>query len=1456
VEIWIRVERADEDGRELAVDCSPDDTVERLLAAVGTHDGAEVTPAVLVRTGEELQPGATLQQAGLRSGDTLRGETGRTGTGRTGTGRKSGSRTTRQPRVLHGHRLVVAGGFEAGATAGLDAMSVATAGVTIGRSKDADLRVGDPTVSSLHARVSGSPGAFVVEDLGSSNGTFVNGVPVAGQVAVDVGDIIEVGDVALRIAPPAQLPPAPALRDGRLQFTRGPRVSHASATTVFDVPAPPEQPAKRRFALSTALVPLAIAPVMAAITHQVSYLALAALSPLMAVASVVEDRRHGRKDHAEHVETFRRAVRAASTSMAGSVQDETVARWAAFPDPADIVRRATGPAPDLWERRLTDADALELRVGWGDLPASARWAMREGGDDALREEASGELGQYGVVRSAPATVALRTTPVVGITGTADDVDETARWLVVQAATLHSPRDLTVVVAVSDARADAWEWAAWLPHCRDAAAWDGSFAPVAAGADEALRCVGALNDLVTRRMQRDDRQAGPVTMPAVLAVIDHQARIPAPLVTDLLERGPAAGVHVLWLGDTRSSLPGETSAIVDVRDRTVSVTTVAGGAGLDDAMRDRCPAHVVAAVATALAGVRDASARSSARGDLPASVSLSAVLGGIDADRVVTAWTRQHHDLDAPLGLGEQGVTGIDLRHDGPHGLLGGTTGAGKSELLQTMIASLAARHPPTRLTFLLVDYKGGAAFKDCVRLPHVVGFVTDLGGALVHRALVSLGAEVQRRERLLAEAGAKDLLDMERIAPDRAPASLVVVIDEFATLAKELPDFVDGVVNVAQRGRSLGVHLVLATQRPAGVINDNIRANTNLRIALRMNDEPDSRDVIGIPDAAQLPRSIPGRAYVRTGAGELALVQVAFAGARTASGAPGAGDGVVSVAELRRGRVLRPERAAQPERAAESDTDLERVVTAAVDAAGTLSLPPPVAPWLPPLDATVRLDDLAAIDDGGAAIGLLDYPAQQRQVPYAVDFDTDGGLLVLGASGAGKTTLLRTLAVALARQHSPGELHVYALDFASRGLRALASLPHCGGVVMGDEIDRVERVFATLRRSVEERRQRFMETGATSVGEYRKLTRNASAMARIVVLLDGYSGFASAFEKIDHGALVDELPRLVGDGQALGIHVVVTANRRNSLPPGLASLIPTSIVLRLADADDYAAAGVDPRIAKGTAFPPGRGFLAGSTTEFQCAIVGADAGGEAQQAAVTAAAAELAARWPGEQAPAVATLPDTVSRADLRGLSRALRPVIGIGERELAPVAIDLDEGHLLVAGPIRSGKSGALATVAAGLREADAELRLVLLAPRRSPLTTLDLWSAAARTAADITAVCAELEQTADDSGAQMTVVVVDDGQELFDTAAAESLETMVRRGRDAKLRLVVGCDVGAALRAYGGWMAELKKDRQGLLLQPDPDTDGDLFGLRLPRLRRNPPGRGYLITRLGAEPVQVSQP
>ena len=344
------------------------------------------------------------------------------------------------------------------------------------------------------------------------------------------------------------------------------------------------------------------------------------------------------------------------------------------------------------------------------------------------------------------------------------------------------------------------------------------------------------------------------------------------------------------------------------------------------------------VARSLAPVRDASTASLAT-SIPRTVPLLDVLGvGMPtAAWVSEQWHRASDGLDFPIGVAADGVLTLDLVADGPHALIGGTSGAGKSELLQSIVASLAVRHAPTRLTFLFVDYKGGAASAVFSGLPHTVGYVTNLNAELSRRALTSLRAELNRRMRLL-EGRAKDLAEMRRLHPDDAPPSLVIVVDEFATLVKEVPEFVDGVVDIAQRGRSLGIHLILATQRPSGAVNDNILANTNLRISLRMLDKTESMAVINSGEAAEIPVPLKGHGWVRLGPRALVAFQAAYCGSPLVS------DDVQRRSSSPRSCAPTTRRRRSSVRR-RTGTHLDAVLRAISEANRRLALPASATPW-------------------------------------------------------------------------------------------------------------------------------------------------------------------------------------------------------------------------------------------------------------------------------------------------------------------------------------------------------------------------------------------------------------------------------------------------------------------------------------------------------------------------------
>ena len=435
----------------------------------------------------------------------------------------------------------------------------------------------------------------------------------------------------------------------------------------------------------------------------------------------------------------------------------------------------------------------------------------------------------------------------GLYGPLPEVQAMCASVLLQAATLHSPEDLVIVVLEGHAQG-LGTWVKWLPHTRSVNSPLGGPHVV----DDELVAAEMMRELVSvarLRTTTDDRSDH--RWPWILVILDESANVDPAIASQLLELCPRAGISVVAAVESDARVPRQAKATfrcVPLVGGTLStVWFTEPQAPGEEFEPEPANARLIDQVAMSLAPLRDATS-SSAASAIPRVVPLLSLFGPElpTPMSVAATWaTPKPYGLRAPIGMGPSGPLELDLVEHGPHALIGGTSGAGKSELLQSIVAAMIHEYPPTRLTFLFVDYKGGAASVVFNSVPHTVGYVTNLDSSLSLRALTSLRAELNHRMRLM-EGKAKDLPEMLERFPDEAPPSLVIVVDEFATLVKEVPDFVAGVVDIAQRGRSLGVHLILATQRPSGSVNDNILANTNLRISLRMLDASESKTVIGV----------------------------------------------------------------------------------------------------------------------------------------------------------------------------------------------------------------------------------------------------------------------------------------------------------------------------------------------------------------------------------------------------------------------------------------------------------------------------------------------------------------------------------------------------------------------------------------------------------------------------------
>lgn len=1253
---------------------------------------------------------------------------------------------------------------------------------------------------------------------------------------------------ARRGPPQRSTPDSGDVRGGRIPVNRAPRIRRAPPGVEVELPAPPEDPGDPRFPFVASLLPLVAGIAMAVLLRNAIYLIFTALSPIMAVTSYAGERRSGRSRHAERAAKFQRALAATDATLSAGYVAEGEFRFAAAPGLDLLLPRAIESRSELWERRRSDDDFLRLRAGIGSVPFSPRINFHRGGSEALRADAHRYLDRFQRLDGVPVALDLAKLGVLGIAGPREPVDGLVRGLILQATLLHSPADLLVAAALSHRHADAWWWMKWLPHVIEAAdLLNGP--PLASGNIAAAVLLEQVRQLQeTRLSTRTGRLGGDRRDPHLLLLIDGEVEFDRAAATSVLEARAETDVTVLWLASEQAALPLHTEALIEVTSvQTVNIAFATSGERIGGVQAEPIGVATAAATARALAPLIDRGARRRSSG-VPTRVGLLELLEleDLEADAICARWERQTDDLAAPIGAGSAGALEIDLRRDGPHALVVGTTGSGKSELLRSIVCALAAVHPPTRVSFLLFDYKGGAAFGPCRGLPHVFDVVSDLDEHLSQRALIALDAELLRRERILAEVGAKDMVDLARKFPSRAPPALVLAVDEFAKLRDEVPDFVDGVVDVAQRGRSLGVHMILASQTLGNAFTTPIRANTNLRLALRSSDEAQSEEAIGSREAAHIPSGPEhsGRGFARIGLGRVLEFQTAYVSGRSALGS--STELRVRRYELDGGRMqdgARPAVEAQPD----EETDLERLVGSVCEACEVLGILPPPPPWLPPLPAAIRLGDLPAPRDGaGVAVGLVDDPREQRQPPLAFSPAETGFLLAIGAGGSGRTTLLRTFAAAIAGRNSPSEQHLYIIEARGRGLAALNELPHCGAVISANEEERIDRLLGRLVALVGTRSHAFSGAGASTLAEYRRRVPD-QVCPQITLLIDDLDDLVRAYDSAAGAGQLQRLGRIVTAGRQLGVAVIATAASRAGVGSALMTHVARRIVLRMPSPDDAIGLGVETALARTIAPDPGRAVVDGRA-EMQVAHVGESPDGGDQIVAIRELAAWASSRWPATGAPSVGRLPDRVGLGELPTSADLAHLIVGVGGDDLLPVAVDLTEGHVLVSGARRSGRSLALLAFVHALSRLDRPPDIRIMAHRRSPLHRLADERAVASDPGSCTSAMTELAAAVAGRtrGEGRTVVaIIDDAGDLADAAFDQAAERVVRGGPDVGVHVIAAVDRATARGFTHPWVRVLANDGRGIVLAPEDASAADHLGGDLPRRSPVPrrPGRGYLV-------------
>lgn len=1244
---------------------------------------------------------------------------------------------------------------------------------------------------------------------------------------------------------------------GTLKYTRPPRLLPEENPTDFHLPRKPDEPEKQPLPWLMAVMPLVTGIVMALVFSNPRMLIFGLLSPFMLGAAYVTRGKNTKKRYLSMVKAYEEERSQTEADARQALDMEAQQRLYDHPDATVLGMTATTPTTRLWERRPGDPTWLNIRLGSTTTKSNIKL------NDPNQLHHKREV--YWEIPFAPVFVDLTKVGVLGVASrnlNPAEATHVGSWITTQLALLHSPSDLSLYLLVSPgnqgaSRSTTWSFFPWLPHSYPLTS-SNSLRRIGSTMTTISARIAELNALLDQRIEESQEQSSSRYVgPVDVVVMDGAATLRSlPGMARILKLGPRYGIYSICLNHDERVLPEECEAVFVV-DGPRSILTQHRSETQTKVSADLVTPDWLDWVSRSIARIEDSTPTTN-EATIPDQSRLLEVLSleNPTKEDILARWRMRGRSTVATIGESLGGPFSIDLVKDGPHGLIGGTTGSGKSEFLQTIIASLAVANTPSEINFVLIDYKGGAAFKDCEHLPHTVGMVTDLDTHLVERALVSLGAELQRREHLLAQVGAKDLEDYQDIAVKQALPSLprlLVVADEFASLARELPQFITGLVNLAQRGRSLGIHLLLATQRPSGAISPEIRANTNLRIALRMTDGAESTDVINSPEAGNISKSTPGRALARLGANSLIPFQASRVGGR----APGTTEDSELIAPMVTTLTFDdlgcpPPRREKEEGATDVEvTDLKLLVESIKQAYVEGQYPQPRRPWLPQLPPQIEFASLlSTVAEGSKNIvfGIQDVPEKQAQIPATFDLVSAGNLFVIGAPRSGRTTTLRTIAVSAAHAFSPGELHMYVLDCGNGGLLSLQDLPHVGAVVLRHQTETIRKFLSRLLGELSRRQEEMASTGTTSLQALQAL-RSDDAPADVLVLVDAWEAFYSAYQGTDGGAFIDSVIQLLREGPSVGIHLIVAGDRQLATSSKLATLAEDKVMLRMVDKSDYSTIGANPRQISDD-MPQGRALSSSDATELQIAGLGITVEG-GPESYISTTIAGIAHHWSNtaqERLPfTIAELPRLLSARDLAlhtmPTDQEHYLLLGIGGDNTAPLYFNPLEGPcFLVAGPPKSGRTTAAIWLASeGARRG--YHTVFVSAKNETPSTPgWEQSGVVVLHGADL-----DEDSLAPHIGLeQPTLIVVDDAHLLAKCPADLYLRELITHATTTKTALVVAGDIDELGKGFSGWIVEARKGKSGMLLSPSELTHGNLIGLKLSRSETRPdipppPGRAF---------------
>lgn len=960
--------------------------------------------------------------------------------------------------------------------------------------------------------------------------------------------------------------------DGFPGYRRSPRLIKKVPTEKFKIENPPEKKQISKTSIAqivvTPLIMLGITIATSILLKRGIYVLVSAVSTLVSiVASVckfIQEKKDTKKQNIKREEVYDSYLLDMRKKIYNAKKEEEEAYSYNYPTVKQIENMIHCYNSRIYERSATDEDFITVSVGHRSEKVSfeidynhKELTMEE---DPLDKEALEIKDNLGTIDKKPVVLDLKKSHL-GLVGEKNVIHGQLKLIVSQLAFAQSYHDLQIVAVYNKKYEENFSWMRWFPHFRIQALNVYGLISTERMRDQVL---GSLHQIIKERKQRvEESKKESRFLPHFLFIIDEPKLIMDHSIMEYLNKeGDNLGFSIIYTTHMRANLPENIGSVVILED------SKEGTLLLENKEVKNLSFHLQEPEGIAYESMaRDLSVLIHEQGitsHIPESITFFDMyqIKRPNELQIASRWKKSesHKSLAVPLGVRAQDdylYLNLHEKAHGPHGLVAGTTGSGKSEIVQSYILSLAVNFHPYEVGFLLIDYKGGGMaglFKD---LPHLLGTITNLDGSESMRAMASIKSELARRQRIFGENnvnhinGYNKLFKLGKVS-EPIP-HLFLISDEFAELKKEQPEFMKELVSAARIGRSLGIHLILATQKPSGVVDDQIWTNSRFKLALKVQNEADSKEIIKTPDAASITQ--PGRAYLQVGNNEIyELFQSAFSGATYSPDEENSvlDDRVYVINELGQGELVNGETENSSSTEQIKATQLDVVIEEIHDIFENMNIPPVKRPWLPPLlyrqlsPWTIKEEDIYDHElqdtalDLTIPLGIVDIPEQQEQKEYVLDLLKDGNIAYFAAAGYGKSTFLQTAILTLVAKNSVDNLNFYICDFGNNALISLNALPHTCDYIAMDDTERLSKLVTIIQSEIKRRKKLFAEKMVQNFDVYNQSVEEK--LKALVIVVDNYDIVRELGVDIE-----DFFTKTGRDGLSLGIYMIVSAARQSGI---------------------------------------------------------------------------------------------------------------------------------------------------------------------------------------------------------------------------------------------------------------------------------------------------------------------